>query len=187
MLLTAESKRGRRLVFILGCVGSDNDNIFSPGLKCQSPVVARRCPLLSPRETFSLKEPGNSQRSNCMRRCRVLLERIEELPDLARKAQYRPAEFAKLCGLTLRSLERQSKQIFAMTPGELLRKLWSSNAQSVLSSGSFVKEANENLCCSGNAVFSRKFKSAEGTSLKTWKLHQSYSQQVSRNANSKLL
>ena len=103
-----------------------------------------------------------------MRKPRVLIERLADLPRLAADAHYRPIVFAQLCGLKLRSLERQCHDCFGMSPKALLTGMWCREAERLLADGNLAKQVKDELGYPYMPDLSRRFKNAGGSTIKEW-------------------
>ena len=81
---------------------------------------------------------------------------------LAAEAGYRPCELAKLCNLSLRTLQRHFRARYGMTLGDWLRELRIKTAYARVTSGEPVKEIAFDLSFKQLSHFSRVFKQAYG-------------------------
>jgi AraC-like DNA-binding protein len=114
-----------------------------------------------------LKEVADSDRIWIMRRSPLLVELLPEFPRLAAAANYRPRAFAKLCGVSLRSLERQCHECFGISPETLLGQAWLKKAEGLLAD-KLAKQINDELGCPSMSGLSHKFKNTAGITLKKW-------------------
>lgn len=104
-----------------------------------------------------------------MEKSHVLIDRLADLHRLAEEARYHPNEFAQLCGISLRSLERQCRERFGVTPHQLLNAARWRNAERLLSRKA-VKEVFKDLGYNSMANLSRGFKRlSPGFTIKSWR------------------
>lgn len=89
---------------------------------------------------------------------RSKLHRIADWGDRARKAEYSAHKLAKLCGVSLRSLERFFKQTKATSPHQWLQLQRLLQAKSILMELDSIKEAADTLGYKQANHFSREFK-----------------------------
>lgn len=112
----------------------------------------------------------------------VLIERLAELPELAHTADYHPHAMAVVLNVTLRSLERECRDCFAISPAELLSELWLMEAKRLLKE-ELAKQVFDKVGCKWMPDFSRKFKAAAGATITQW---QESSDEESTDATAKL-
>lgn len=89
---------------------------------------------------------------------------------LAGEAGYRPCELAKICKVSLRTLQRHFRSQYGMTLGDWLRKLRLKTAYSRVTAGEPVKEIAYDLSFKQLSHFSRVFKQAYGVPPSTFSL-----------------
>jgi AraC-like DNA-binding protein len=77
---------------------------------------------------------------------------------LARRAEYRPGEFARLLGMSLRNLERLLQSRLGKTPSEWLNSIRQREAMVLLLAGKTAKETAIELRYKRLSHFSREFK-----------------------------
>lgn len=109
------------------------------------------------------------ERIRDVKKTRVLVERLPELSGFAEAAGYRAQPFAELCGIGLRSLQRQCCESFGMNLRQFLKQLQLRKAESLLSSGKLAKEILEETGYKWQSGLSRGFKGANGITVKEWK------------------
>ena len=114
-----------------------------------------------------LIDPIHSERIYVMGKCVVLIERLAELPELSRAANYHPHALAMLLNMTLRTLERQCRDCFGMSPVELLSEMWLANAKRLLQEN-LAKQVFDKAGCGSLPDFSRKFKAVAGVTITQW-------------------
>jgi AraC-like DNA-binding protein len=81
---------------------------------------------------------------------------------LARRSGYRPKPMAAKMGISVRQLERRSRDVFGLTPGALLIQHRLIAAGQMLRRGSSVKTVAEKLGFSQISNFSREFRKVYG-------------------------
>jgi AraC-like DNA-binding protein len=94
------------------------------------------------------------------------MEAFESWEEAARKAKFNLTSVARRLGVSLRHMQRITKQQCHMTPSELLRQFRLRRAQLLLGVGQPVKFVAEELGYKHVSQFSREFKRAYGISPK---------------------
>jgi AraC-like DNA-binding protein len=92
------------------------------------------------------------------------LHQVDDWPELARKASYSTAKLAKLCGVSVRSLERFFRENKATTPQQWLHLQRLLQARSILLESDSIKQAAVMLGYKQASHFSREFKKHFGGS-----------------------
>ena|SRR5205823_10514247 len=90
------------------------------------------------------------------------LDRIHNWSDLARQARFSAKQFAALCGVSLRQLERYYNDSFGQTPQDWLDEARLREAKKLLLRGLSVKEVASELGFKQASHFSRSFKQRTG-------------------------
>ena len=90
------------------------------------------------------------------------LDRIKDWSDLARKAEYDPGQLAAICSVSLRQLQRFTKENFQLTPQTWLNTLRLSEAKRLLRDGMSAKSTAITLGYKQLSHFSREFKRHAG-------------------------
>jgi AraC-like DNA-binding protein len=90
------------------------------------------------------------------------LHQIQNWPELARQAGYSPSKLAKVCGVSLRTLQRFFIQKMAKNPKVWLAERRQLDAVEELKKCSCLKEAASNLGYKHPHHFSRDFKAHWG-------------------------
>jgi AraC-like DNA-binding protein len=90
------------------------------------------------------------------------LNQIQDWPELARQAGYSPSKLAKLCGVSLRTLQRFVIQKTGKRPKAWLAERRQLDAIEELKKCSCLKEAASNLGYKHTHHFSRDFKAHWG-------------------------
>jgi AraC-like DNA-binding protein len=80
------------------------------------------------------------------------------------EAKFRPVELARLCGVSLRTLQRHFKLQYRLTIREWIRAIRLQKAYTQLTSGDAVKRVSFDLAYKQVSHFSRDFKSYFGVS-----------------------
>jgi len=94
---------------------------------------------------------------------RSKLHRIKDWPDRARLSGFSASKLAKLCGVSLRSLERFFKETKAVSPHQWLHLQRLLQAKSVLLESPSIKEAADTLGYKQPSHFTREFKKQHGS------------------------
>lgn len=92
------------------------------------------------------------------------LARVGNLGDVAKQARYNLHEFADLCHVSVRQLERFFKHSLAQTPRTWIARLRIQEAKSLLSSGLSIKEIAYSVGFKHPSHFCRAFKQWTGSS-----------------------
>jgi AraC-like DNA-binding protein len=92
------------------------------------------------------------------------LEPNDKWAFLAAEANYRPVELARLCGVSLRTLQRHFRNQYKLTIREWIRAIRLQKAYVQLTSGQAVKQVCFDLAYKQVSHFSRDFKSFYGVS-----------------------
>ena len=95
------------------------------------------------------------------------LEHIDNWPDLAQKAKGSVSALEKLCGVSVRTLERHFLETYGLRPKAWLAEQRQLQAVKLLKEGSSVKEIAANLGYKHSTHFSRDFKGRWGHCLTT--------------------
>ena len=90
------------------------------------------------------------------------LDRVADWETLAKKANYSPKALAVLSAVSLRQLERYTKEVFRQGPHEWLRRLRLRQARRLLRQGWTVKATAYALGFKQPSHFSREFKRQTG-------------------------
>lgn len=88
---------------------------------------------------------------------------IQDWESLAQKAGYRPGELAKICEISLRTLERFFQRKYNLTVGQWLKELRLARAYDGLKEGKQVKAVAFDFGYKQVSHFSREFKAFYGT------------------------
>jgi len=131
-------------------------------------------PALYPGRAVEVFMPVPERLARFLRIVRVkrvvsLLPLLPSLSRLAVAADYQPLALAGLCGMKLRTLERQSRECFGLTPLQWLNALRQRQAEQLALAGRRAKEIQDELCYKHLSHFSRQFKKAHRVSLRSWK------------------
>jgi AraC-like DNA-binding protein len=86
------------------------------------------------------------------------LGRIQNWPELARQAQWSASALAKLCGVSVRTLERFFQKTTGLSPKVWLQEQRQQQAIKLLKDGRTVKEAADGAGYQHASTFSREFK-----------------------------
>jgi AraC-like DNA-binding protein len=117
---------------------------------------ATRCVTFSKNDTGIL--PGLTQKGTTNNRLKI----IKDWQPLVRQAGWSVSELAKVCGVSVRSLERYFMQTRAQTPEAWLAELRWRQAMELLREGALIKEAASELGYQHGSTFSREFKKRFG-------------------------
>lgn len=88
----------------------------------------------------------------------TILRHFQMRPDLARKANWSVANLAKVCGVSVRTLDRHFLNDLGTTPREWLADQRQVLAKELLANGRSVKETAAQVAYRHAGNFSRKFK-----------------------------
>ena len=91
------------------------------------------------------------------------LSYIRNWPELARQANWSCAELAKLCGVSVRTLERHFYKLFDRAPKKWLIEDRQREAINLLRTGSSMKEISARLGYRQPSTFSREFAKRRGS------------------------
>ena len=92
------------------------------------------------------------------------LNQIQNWPELARQAKWSVTELARLCGVSIRTLERHFQETYQQTPEHWLAEQCWRQALELLREGVSVKSAASELGWRQASTFSREFKKRFGQS-----------------------
>ena len=98
----------------------------------------------------------------------ILLGHLDEMPELAAAAHYHPHSLATLLNMTLRSLERECCDCFAMSPAKLLSEMWLIEVKRQLQD-KLAKQVFDNTGFERLPDFCRKFRTVAGITVTQWK------------------
>ena len=98
------------------------------------------------------------------------LARIADWPELGRRAHYRAAELARLCGVTRRSLERYFQARFRHAPQDSLDELRQRDLESWLRSERPLKEIAYLTGYKQPSHMTRQFKERHGLCPSEWRV-----------------
>jgi AraC-like DNA-binding protein len=96
------------------------------------------------------------------------LTRIQEWEQLAKAAEYRPANMAALCSVSPRQLERHFLLKFRVTPRKWLRELQCRYAKQLIQQGYSNIAVVAQLKFASESHFCREFKKIHGVSPQTF-------------------
>jgi AraC-like DNA-binding protein len=96
------------------------------------------------------------------------LTRVEDWKQLAKAAEYRPADLAVLCGVSPRQLERYFHLQFQATPRQWLRELQCRSARKLIQQGYSNIAVVAELKFASESHFCREFKKFHGVSPQTF-------------------